>query len=89
MEYVPGKSVEDIILGYPGTSEYVEAIDINQVEKDLIAAVKLLHANGIKHQDITVRNIMFDIESGRPVIIDLRFSHGLSFKCVVQGNLKS
>lgn len=70
MDLVRGKSIQDIILGYPETKEYIDAINIDQLEKDIQRAFKSLHEHKIRHQDVTIRNIMFDLEQKRPVLID-------------------
>lgn len=70
MENIRGLSVQDIILNYPDTKEYIDAIDIELFAKDVEKAIVSLHGHKIKHQDITIRNIMFDREKQRPVLID-------------------
>lgn len=70
MENVKGKSFQDIILGYPDTQIYIDTIDFLQIEKDLNEALETLHKHGIRHQDLTIRNVMFDIEKKKSVIID-------------------
>jgi serine/threonine protein kinase len=79
MEHIRGLSIQDIILNFPETYEYLEFIDVDQMEKDIIRAIKSLHEHKIRHQDITIRNIMFDFVQKRPVIIDFgKASYGMS-----------
>lgn len=70
MEQVQGKSLQDIIMGYPETAEYLEHIDPVALEEGLRGALRALHSSNIKHQDITIRNVMFDLERKCPAIID-------------------
>lgn len=70
MEKVRGLSVQDLITGYPETSEYLETLDVDAFEKGLVEGLQALHKNGIKHQDITIRNVMVELSTGNPVIID-------------------
>ena len=70
MEQVKGKSLQDIILGFPDTKEFLDQINLEDFSRDLTLAIKELHRNGIQHNDITIRNIMFDTENRRPAIID-------------------
>ncbi len=70
MDNIKGLSIQDIILNYPDTKEYIDAIDIQQIRKEVEKAFHSLHQHKIKHQDVTIRNIMFDLEQKRPVIID-------------------
>ena len=70
MKKVNGLSIQDIILNYPETKEYLSVIDVDKIEEDVKAAISCLHEHKIKHQDITIRNIMFDLEQKRPALID-------------------
>lgn len=70
MENVRGLSIQDIILNYPQTKKYLDVIDVVQMEEDIKRAVKSLHEHRIRHQDITIRNIMFDFVQKRSVLID-------------------
>ncbi len=70
MEKVRGLSIQDLITGYPQTKEYIEAIDVDTFEKGLVDGLQALHKSGIRHQDITIRNVMIELSTGNPVIID-------------------
>lgn len=70
MENVQGLSIQDIILNYPETKEYLDMIDVDKFEEDVRSALLCLHTHKIKHQDITIRNIMFDLKQQKPALID-------------------
>jgi len=70
MERVNGVSIEDLILNYPDNSEVLEKIDLEAFEQKLRKAIDLLHAEELAHKDMSIRNVMVDIESGDPRIID-------------------
>ncbi len=69
MDQVRGLSIQDMILQYPQSKEFLD-INVDLFIEQLLAAVRALHRYGIRHQDITARNIMFDLDSKQPVIID-------------------
>jgi serine/threonine protein kinase len=70
MERVSGVNIEDLILNYPENSEILEKIDMPGFEQKLKAALQELHAAGLCHKDLSIRNVMIDFESGEPRLID-------------------
>ncbi len=74
MERVPGFSIQDLILNYGTTlgvdDEVIKSINLPQFKNKLMQAFDRLHAEGITHQDVSNRNIMINIKTLEPVIID-------------------
>lgn len=68
MERVPGLSVQDIIL--QDEHDKITDIDVAKIKDKLEQAFRCLHQKGITHQDVSNRNIMINLKTGEPVIID-------------------
>ncbi|MFA6158447.1 MAG: hypothetical protein WC763_02365 [Candidatus Paceibacterota bacterium] len=70
MEKVPGKSIQDFILGYEEHLDALEALDPDDFKATLLSMIGVLHDNDFTHQDMTNRNVMVNFSTGKPVIID-------------------
>lgn len=70
MEKIKGFSISDLILNYPNTKNLIEEINFEDFKNKLESAVSHLNKKNICHNDITIRNIMFDSKRKRPAIID-------------------
>ena len=70
MDRVPGKSIQDCILDWEDHFPRIKDMDIEAFCSKVVAAFKVLHEEGIRHQDVTLRNIMIDFKTLEPVIID-------------------
>ncbi|MDR3558072.1 MAG: lipopolysaccharide kinase InaA family protein [Candidatus Pacebacteria bacterium] len=68
MEQVDGSNLEEVI--YQGSAEIAREIDIDAFEKELREIIAVLHAEGITHNDLTVRNIMLETGTMKPKVID-------------------
>ena len=68
MEQVNGMNLEEVI--YQGYAEIVREIDVDTFEKELREIIDVLHAEGITHNDLTIRNIMLETGTMKPKVID-------------------
>jgi serine/threonine protein kinase len=71
IDRIYGKNIQEIILD--PVSSFVERrqeIDVDAIEKRLYEILDALHAEGIFHKDISLRNIMLDEQTLTPRLID-------------------
>ena len=77
MDYIPGKTLDKIVLPNNPLSEATAIKYIRQVG----AALKLIHQNGLLHRDIKPQNLILRQENQQVVLIDFgiarEFSRGL------------
>lgn len=67
MQQVPGYNLQQIAeRGVP----LPDGFDIEGFADDLLRFVRKMNARGIFHRDIAPRNVMLDLETGRPWLID-------------------
>ena len=79
MDRVPGKSIQDCILDWEDHFPLIKDMDIEAFCGKTIDAFRVLHQEGIRHQDITLRNIMIDFKTLEPVIIDFGKTRSAGF----------
>lgn len=73
MPLLPGSELFDVVVDQGNLSETQAKIVFRQV----LQGLQSLHAQGIAHQDISLENILYDIQSQSAVIIDF----GLAVQC--------
>ncbi|RJQ15562.1 serine/threonine-protein kinase [Candidatus Woesearchaeota archaeon] len=66
MDYVTGRTLEELIEDYPNGLHPEHLLDIAQ---QLLSAIQYLRSEGIFHRDLTLRNIKFD-DAGTLKVID-------------------
>lgn len=67
MEYIEGPSLEDLLDRVP--SHWLDIKQVEQIAKDILAALDYSHRQGIIHRDIKPSNILLD-QHGRARLID-------------------
>lgn len=67
METLPAVSVDDIFQGH---AVLPPNFDLGSFRNDLYDFIKIMHENNIYHRDLHEGNLMIDIESGKPYVID-------------------
>ena len=66
MDYIPGKTLAEIVLGKEPLPEAIAIDYINQIGE----ALKVVHQNNLLHRDVKPQNIMLKEGSDRVVLID-------------------
>jgi serine/threonine-protein kinase len=72
MEYIPGRSLDAVILHHP-----LSVDDVCRIISQTAAALDALHDAGLVHRDIKPANIMLT-DDGRAVLVDLGVARSLS-----------
>jgi serine/threonine protein kinase len=67
MERFPGISLDKIVYG---SEKFPPNFDIDTYFKKLDAYIDAMHARGIHHRDLNLQNIMVDLQTGDPGVID-------------------
>ncbi|MBD3247662.1 hypothetical protein GF382_00030 [Candidatus Falkowbacteria bacterium] len=74
MDKVPGEmNLEDMIMKCSQDSrvrDIISDLDIDSVGADLKKALTSIHKYGLSHKDLSLRNIMIDFKTKKPVLID-------------------
>ncbi len=66
MDYIPGKTLADLVLGKPPLPEAIAIDYINQIGE----ALKVVHQNNLLHRDVKPQNIMLREGTHQVILID-------------------
>lgn len=75
MEYIEGETIEDYALRIQNEKKgFLKESIVKKIFKQIVAAVEILHENGICHRDLKPDNVLFNPKTSNIKLMDFNIS---------------